>query len=881
MEDSGQLQTEQADFFMAALWDAARPSALEVPGYEILGEISRGGMGAVYHAKQLRPEREVALKVLLPQFAEEAEMLARFQLEARAMAALDHAGILPVYEVGEAEGMPYFSMKLAAGGTLADRLKRGPLPAKEAASLMIQLARAVHHAHQHGVLHRDLKPGNFLFMEDGRACVSDFGLAKLTVPDQGPLTRTESFFGTPHYMPPEVAAGSAADSTVAGDLYSMGAVFYECLTGSRPHPSRENVAALLRSIADDPIKPPTEILSSVPQDLSVICMKALERKPADRYATLEDFAADIERWTLGHPIHARPVGLVETAWRWAGRHPLPASLLAALVMVLVVGSTLLALSLKDARKKLHRSLIEQARAERLLGTPGHREQILALLGQAAGISQSQEIRDEAAAVLARPDLSPDGTVIPAPKPPGHADPDDPVHDWTASPDGWAWLSWHDSGKVCWWMKDLPLRVWTPAHGREIAADFLDGGQDVIVAETSLGLTSGRKTLLDTAGSPRIRFVTGSPDGKRIALARVDGLRVIQRDHPERSWHFGEAPARCAAAWSGDGSRIAITLGDRREVLLLAAETGALLTTIPATGMPEQLALDERGDLLSMSTDDGMLSLWDAADGSQWSSLPHRSRGLSFPSGAPRLRSRLADGSTVEWKIAAPLAFGYGQEAARVKADGEVSGMALSPDATRLLTISAGCVAVWSMENMRQTGVILLENQRVDDRASAWWLGNQEILLQVPGGLERVTLDADGIPGAKQRVKRMPGASVRDVRADGTWVVRVPDEDGHFVHETWPGGDADSAVLLETAPEPIDATTARHQASGRTARWEGSRIHITDPAGRSQLLTLPDHNSIASILFSADGQRILGVTRTHRVFSWDLPALAAALSHAGL
>ena len=208
-------------------------------------------------------------------------------------------------------------------------------------------------------------------------------------------------------------------------------------------------------------------------------------------------------------------------------------------------------------------------------------------------------------------------------------------------------------------------------------------------------------------------------------------------------------------------------------------------------------------------------------------------------------------------------------------------MALSPDASRLLTFSAGCVALWSMENMRQTGVILLENQRVDDRASAWWLGNQEILLQVPGGLERVALDAGGIPGAKQRVKRMPGASVRDVRPDGTWVVRVPDEEGHFVHETWPSGDADSAFLLDNAPEPTDATTARHQASGRTARWEDGRIHVTGPAGRSQILTLPDHGGIAALVFSADGQRILGVTRTHRVFFWDLPALAAALSRAGL
>ena len=200
--------------------------------------------------------------------------------------------------------------------------------------------------------------------------------------------------------------------------------------------------------------------------------------------------------------------------------------------------------------------------------------------------------------------------------------------------------------------------------------------------------------MEPGASPRIRFVTCSPDGKRIALARVDGLHVVNRENPAEFWHFGDTPARCAATWSGDGSRIAITLGDRREVLILAAYTGALLTTIPATGMPEQLALDDCGDLLSMATDEGMLSLWDTAGGFKWSSLPHRSRGLSFSCGAPRLRSGSPDGGIVEWKIAAPFAFGYWQELARIKADGEVSGMALSPDATRLLTISAGCVAVW-------------------------------------------------------------------------------------------------------------------------------------------------------------------------------------------
>jgi eukaryotic-like serine/threonine-protein kinase len=879
MPDPSHNEPPTADFFMAALWDAARPATVAVPGYTILDEISRGGMGVVYHARQLRPEREVALKVLLPHLAEEPEMLARFQLEARAMAALDHPGILPVYEVGEADGTPFFSMKLATGGSLADRLLQGYLPPKEAAVLMIELTRALHHAHQHGVLHRDLKPGNFLFLEDGRACVSDFGLAKLAVSDHGPLTRTESFFGTPHYMPPEVAAGSVGDATVAGDLYSMGAVFYECLTGKRPHPEKENVAALLRSISDDPVRPPKDVDPEVPKDLSIICMKALELNPKDRYATAGDFADDVERWMDGRLIKARPASTMEVASRWARRHPLSASLLVALLTVMFVGTVLLAISnrergaaLSDARRQLHRSLIDQARSERLLGEPGHRDRALSQLRQAAGLARSPEIRDEAAALFARPDLTPEAKVKAAP----------------AEPRGRFHLATDDSGTVRLWRKDSkdPVREWVPPPGAEIIGKFTPDGNSLILAGTEHGvivenLSELQSKVLAPPG-PLVRFLTIDPTGRKAALARVDGLEVIDLAKPGESWHFGQAQARCAAAWSADGSRLAIAAGDRREVVILAAENGAVCASVAVTGMPQLIAFHPDGSLLGVASDDGNIAVCEAANGATWTTLHFPANNLTFSADGKELLATGNDGEIRAWPVSLPVAFHEWTEPPRTKEDGAVLGMALSPDGTHLLTVATGCVGVWSVADMRQTGYHLLENQRIDVRASAWWLNDREILIQVPGGWERMAVDSAGKTGVPARVPKVPGSTVLDVRPDGGWIVSTEDEEGNTTCELWPGGNSDEARPVGSPPDPDTTVTATHPASGQSATLaEGDTIVVRRPDGSQQRLIPPLDPGVRALRFSSDGQRLLVLTRLHRVFSWDLAELAAALDANGL
>lgn len=864
---------------MAALWDAARPAVITVPGYTILDEISRGGMGVVYHAEQLRPRREVALKALLPHLAEEPEMLARFQVEARAMAALDHPGILPVYEVGEADGVPFFSMKLATGGSLSERLLTRHLPPKEAAALMIQLTRALHHAHQHGVLHRDLKPGNFLFLDDGRACVSDFGLAKLTVPDQRPLTRTESFFGTPHYMPPEVAAGSVADATVAGDLYSMGAVFYECLTGKRPHPEKENVAALLRSIADDPVRPPKDVDPTLPKDLSIICMKALERNPKDRYPTVEDFADDLERWMDGRLIQARPASALEVTGRWARRHPLSAGLVVTLLAVMLVGTVLLAISnrergaaLLDARQQLHRSLIDQARSERLLGAPGHRDRALAQLRQASGLAPSLEIRDEAAALLARPDLSPVARVTVAP----------------AETGGSFYLTTDESGSVRLWRKNAndPDKQWLPSPGGEIVGGFTPDGNVLVLAGTVQGvvvenLSANEPHVLAPPG-PMVRFLTIDPAGRKVALARVDGLEVMELTESGGSWHFGGAQARCPAAWSADGSRVAAAVGDRREAVILAAQNGAVCTTVAVTGVPQHLAFHPDGTLLAVASDDGSIAICEAATGATWTTFHFPANSLAFSADGKELQATGDDGVARAWPVSLPAAIHAWPEPPRSKEDGAVLGMALSPDGSHLLTVATGCIAIWSVTAERQSGYHLLENQRIDVRAAAWWLSNSEILIQVPGGLERMTIDSAGKPGESLRVAKVPGSTVLDVRPDGGWIVSVEDEDGKTSCELWPGGNPDDARAVENPPEPLKTITAADPPGKQTATLSNDdTIVVRRPDGSVIRLVPPLDPGVRALRFSNDGQRLLVLTRLHRVLSWDLAGLSRALDANGL
>jgi serine/threonine protein kinase len=306
--------------------------------YQILEEIGRGGMGVIYRARQRHSRRIVALKRILAYHADSRETLVRFRREAEAAASLDHPNILPIYEVGESEdGLPYFSMKLATGGSLLEShiaLHKHP---RRSVSLMAKVTRAVQCAHAHGILHRDLKPGNILLDGRGEPMVSDFGLAKW-LDTTSDLTRTLTIFGTPGYIAPEQAHGPAASLKPTADVYSLGAILFDLLAG-RPPFVGEHALSVIQQAADKPAPKLRSLKPSLDRDLETICARCLDREPTARYHSAADLAEDLERWIEGRPIIARPVSPPVRVWRWSRRNPKLAGSLAAVVVVGAIGLT--------------------------------------------------------------------------------------------------------------------------------------------------------------------------------------------------------------------------------------------------------------------------------------------------------------------------------------------------------------------------------------------------------------------------------------------------------------------------------------------------------------------------------------------------------------
>jgi eukaryotic-like serine/threonine-protein kinase len=553
-----------------------------VPGYEILGELGRGGMGVVYKARQLRLNRTVAIKMILAGLHAGREVTARFLGEATVVAKLQHPNIVQIFHIEEHDGHPYFEMEFVSGGNLASQLDGTPRSPRDAARLVETLAIAMAEAHRQGVVHRDLKPSNILLSLEGIPKVADFGLAKLLDADSG-LTRTDSVLGSPSYMSPEQAGGRAKEIGPASDLYAIGAILYELLTG-RPPFRGETVLDTLQQVKTVEPVPPSRLVPGLPRDIETIALKCLEKDIGKRYASATVLAEDLRRFQADEPILARPVGWWERARRWYRRNPAQAASVAAVAVALLLGTAVSMafavtarteasrareneLRVTDARRKLQAQLIEVSNASGLAAArQDEHAQALLWFTHAARLAADDPERQRLPRIRVRNwqrgVLRPDVLVA--------------LPEFRPKQDRYLVLEFHVSGKYL-------LALSTTGLG--LLWD-LDRDQPMPLSD----------------GPKRLTAAAFSPDGRHLALGTREGL-VEVRDFPSLrklvSWDT-EGERVTALTFSPDNRHLAV--GDHRGARVWDVDRKNFVTPpLPHPGPVVALVFDgEGGRLVTVS-----------------------------------------------------------------------------------------------------------------------------------------------------------------------------------------------------------------------------------------------------------------------------------------
>jgi WD40 repeat protein len=620
------LEVPESPEPVAATRDIAPLLAKTMPGngvklysfgdYELLEEIARGGMGVVFRARQISLNRTVALKLITAgHLATEADVK-RFQLEAEAAARLDHPNIVPIYEVGEHGGHRYFSMRLVEGGTLAEAMQRegsgkteargketaGPKAAPSRGGgqapfsivHLAKIARAVHYAHQRGVLHRDLKPGNILLDDCGEPHITDFGLAKLIEQDSS-LTHSGMIMGTPSYMSPEQAEGASAELTTASDLWSLGTILYELLTGQPAFRGATPVETLRCVMEQEPVRPHT-LNSTVDRDIETITLQCLEKDPARRYASAAALADDLEHWLRHEPILARRASALERVSKWARRQPMLAAAVILLHIVLAVGlagilwqwrQAVVARQAEraerqravraegDALARLHEAKLNYVRANRLTGQLGQRFDSLAELTLAAARTNSLELRNEAIACLALPDLR-------------------PLQQWAKTPrwDSFRFSASHQryvtndaSGTLTIRAADTDKLLFAmPGQGAKDVASFTAFSPDdrFVAALDKLGqvhIWDGEKQAARVIALPgEATLLTFTPESRALVVKYMDGsVHFLNATNGTDEKSFPVAPHLQSVRFDPSGAKLLAVTDER--IIIHHASDGRLLKTI--------------------------------------------------------------------------------------------------------------------------------------------------------------------------------------------------------------------------------------------------------------------------------------------------------------
>jgi WD40 repeat protein len=613
--------------------------------YEILGEVARGGMGVVYRARQLGLNRIVALKMVPSHHLLSDEARLRLRVEIEAVAQLHHPHIVPLYESGEHDGAHFFTMRLVEGGDLSTHLARNP-PIRDAVRRLVKVCRAVHYAHQRGILHRDLKPSNILVDHQGEPQVADFGLAKSLDQDSG-FTFTSTVLGSPSYMAPEQASGGSRQLTTAVDVYGLGAMLYHILTGHPPFQASTPVETLRQVLDHDPPAPATR-KRGVDPDLATIALKCLRKEPGARYDSAEELAQDLERWLNGVPILARPLGPFSSAWRWSRRHPLATGLAFALVLAIagvVAATTVAALRVRAAEKRtktqLANALVSEARATRLRGPWAGRSEGLRLLHEAASLdlpdSVRRQARDEVLTLLPRFDL----VFVPASAGTVALHPDltriDPRLALLASIDSTTSLVFRSvaSGE----------RMAPPTHSAAafVALDrFSPDGRYLTVHHSDqqvlLEVPSGRPCWSLPGTHAVFDF---SPTAAEFVVQETPNEAVVRElpsGRERRRWSVpADRPGGRSTGWhtllySPDGRTLAGASAISRIVELLDAETGRVIRLLTNGVRSRAMGWNADGTRFAVASGDGRIYAWDLERDQEprisTSVLPH-SHAISF------------------------------------------------------------------------------------------------------------------------------------------------------------------------------------------------------------------------------------------------------------
>ncbi len=849
-------------------------------------------MGVVFEARQVSLNRPVALKMILAgQLADETDVK-RFYAEAEAAANLDHPGIVPIYEVGEHAGQHYFSMGFVAGASLSQRLAEGPLPAREAASLLLKVAEAIEFAHRRGVIHRDLKPANILLDANGNPRVTDFGLAKKIEGDSG-LTGSGQIMGTPSYMPPEQAGGNRGEIAPATDVYALGATLYALVTGRPPFQAANAMDTVLQVISDDPV-PPRRLNPLIPRDLETICLKCLEKVPARRYPSALALAEELRRYLAGEPILARPIGPLERARKWARRRP-PA---AALVVVSSLAAISLAISgfvysnqlrrfnssleaayndvkreRDEADKERQRALIQEQVATRQEALTRR-----SLYAEHMNLAQQAWESDNVTRVLAL------------------------LNQHRAEPGredirGFEWYHlWHLSHAVRRTLGDHQNVVTSVAYspdGKLLATAGMD--RTVKLRDPLNG-----SVLKDLPGiTEPVRSIVFSPDCKSLLVVAGKGIKLWDlATNRERAAMPPQSRMITCAAFSPDSSSIAVG-GLGPNVSLWTPSDGKIATLTGKGGWVYSLAFSPDGkSLASGGAFEGaaQLIVWNIASGEKHalkrrvdpgsSSLlpPEDLRTTHFLVGLGTVFSvafspdgRLLGGGfgnspdTGHGEFVARLwDVGTGQERATLTGhDQAVMSLSFSPDGKTLETAGLDAtLRLWDVETARSKAVLRGHTSGIV--SSAFAPDGQTLAT---ASLDRTVKLWDATPERERDTLyrgREFGASALAFSSDSR-VLAVGSVDG--MTRLWDVATSrPSGVLEGSLQASVLAVAIAPDNLSLVAGCNDHRIRLWDLKTRRLLNTVEGHgDAIACAAFSPDGAILATGSEDHSVILWDVPA----------